>query len=247
MGLAAIFFGIAFLYAAVGFGGGSSYLAAMALWGFPVTVLRSTALLCNVLVVANSTWVYGRAGLLDLKTVVPLSLASVPMAYWGATFLLKENLYFIILGSLLLVSAALLFFQKNKSKTLETISYRPQSPYFLGFLGGSIGFLSGLVGLGGGIFLSPILHFLKTDSAQRIAANAAFFILINSLAGLLGLFQSGSLQFNFGVIMPLLVAVFIGGQLGSRFGVHFLSHDSVRKITALLIFYAGINLLSKSF
>ncbi len=234
------------LYASAGFGGGSSYLAAMAFFGVSMSVMRPTALLCNLVVVTGGTYIFWKNGHFNLKKIIPLSIASVPMAFWGGTMKLSERTFFIILGISLVVAAFLLFFpnqQKGSQKNYDNEAKKPFSTLFSMTLGSGIGLLSGMVGIGGGIFLSPVLHLLRWDSPKNIAATASFFILINSVAGLAGQFFQQKFSFDLRFALPLLIAVFIGGQIGSRWSALTINPLHIKKATAVLIFYAGIQIL----
>jgi uncharacterized membrane protein YfcA len=238
------FFFIALIYSSVGFGGGSSYLAILALAAVDFQLMRSTALLCNIIVVVGGVYIFYKEGKLDIKKTWPLVISSVPLAYLGGLWPIRQDTFFIILGITLVIVSILLWFQPEKNtsvsnKTYDTIAFKVG-------VGGALGFLSGLVGIGGGIFLSPILHFIRWDEAKKISAAASFFILVNSISGLTGqLQQRTSLDWAF--IWPLLVAVFIGGQLGSRLGAQKFNPIYVKRITAVLILVAGSKILLDNF
>lgn len=231
------FFLIALIYSSVGFGGGSSYLALLAIVSLPFPTIRITALLCNVIVVTGGTWIYYKEGKLNLKKVLPLVITSVPMAYIGGLWPIEQEVFFLILGVTLVIVAFLLWIQPEK---IDAIT-KKQSWIGNSFLGGGVGFISGLVGIGGGIFLSPILHFLRWDEAKRISAVASFFILVNSLSGLAGQLQTH--KPNWELVIPLVVTVLIGGQIGSQLGVRKFNPIYVKRITAILIFAAGSKIL----
>jgi hypothetical protein len=236
------FFFIALVYSSVGFGGGSSYLALLAVMAVSYEILRPTALLCNIVVVTGGTFIFFREGFLDLKKNWPFILFSVPMAFFGGYLPIKQNTFFLLLGLSLIAAAVLLWFQNALQKKSETPSaYAGHFLIKIG-LGSFIGLLSGMVSIGGGIFLSPILHLLRWDDAKKISALASLFILVNSISGLAGqLTRQSSLDWKF--IVPLLVAVLAGGQLGSRLGAKWFNAIYIKRITALLILVAGINIL----
>ncbi|AYN68514.1 sulfite exporter TauE/SafE family protein [Euzebyella marina] len=238
------FFVVATLYSSVGFGGGSSYLALLTLFLSGFFAIRSIALVCNLVVVSGSTYLYFKNGHARLKDFLPFIITSVPMAFIGASFRLQEHLFFILLGSSLVVSAVFLagqtFKQLGKDERLQTY------PSYMSYLlGGAIGLLSGLVGIGGGIFLAPILNHLRWDKSIKIAALASFFILVNSISGLAGLVQGEMLNLPWKETIALVVAVLIGGQLGIRISLKRLTPNGIKRVTALLVFVVGIRILIK--
>jgi uncharacterized protein len=231
------FFAIALIYSSVGFGGGSSYLALLAIMNLPMETIRPVALLCNIIVVTGGTYIFWKEGHLEMRKCWPFILASVPLAFFGAYFRVDESTFFIVLGFSLIVAAILLWIKAEKLRTIHSES----TLLNLG-IGGSIGFLSGLVGIGGGIFLSPLLHLLNWDNAKKISALASLFILANSISGLAGqLSRSTDLHWKF--ILPLLLAVLAGGQIGSRLGAKKFNPLYIKRITAVLILAAGVNIL----
>lgn len=236
-----VFFCIALLYSSVGFGGGSSYLALLALLLTSFYSIRSTALLCNLVVVSGSCYLFYRKGYLLIKKYIPFILTSIPLAFIGASFRLKEATFFVALGLALIAAAVALIYQtiqlKSKYKT------KSHSIYFAYALGGLIGLLSGLVGIGGGIFLAPILHYLRWDKPIIIAALSSFFILVNSISGLGGLLTNSTFEFFWPETLGLLLAVFIGGQIGARLSLTKLSAKKIRIITAILVLFVGIRVL----
>ena len=240
MFLIVLFFIIAAVYASAGFGGGSSYLAVMALCGVGVETMKPTALLCNIVVVIGGTYIFWKNGNLDFKKVIPLSIWSIPLAFLGGKLKLEEKTFFLLLGFGLIVAAILMLIPKKQADNAAEES-KPHWMVSSG-LGGGIGFFSGVVGIGGGIFLSPILNLLKWDLPKNIAAAASFFILVNSVAGLLGqLSKNAALDWAF--VLPLMAAVLVGGQIGSRFNALKMNQRHVQQVTALLVLYAGVNIL----
>lgn len=240
--LAIAFFGIALVYASVGFGGGSSYLALLAQPFFLLLpdVIRPTALLCNIVVVTGGTIVFYREGKIDWKEVWPFLVASVPFALVGGMWKLEQNVFFIILAISLLVAAVLLWINPQRNeKTVPMLSGVPLKMV----LSGGIGLLSGLVSIGGGIFLSPILHLLNWSEAKRISALASLFILVNSIGGLVGQWLRGGLKLEWSFLLPLLIAVLAGGQIGSRLGAVKFNPIYIKRITAVLIFVAAVHIL----
>ncbi len=233
---------IAFIYSSVGFGGGSSYLAILAMYSLPYKELRLIALICNIIVVAGGTIVFILHNEVKWKKILPIAIVSVPMAFFGASLKLKQDVFFIILGCSLLIAAVMLWLKTRRSDTVV-----PAEKNYVrdGLLGGVIGFLSGLVGIGGGIFLSPILNLLRWDNSRKIAATASVFILVNSLSGIAGQLTQVQEKINYNSILFLAIAVFVGGQFGSRMAAVKFNHLIVRRLTALLVFVAGIEILYK--
>lgn len=233
------FFLIALIYSSVGFGGGTSYLALLGQSFFFVSQpqIKTTALLCNIIVVTGGTYIFYKNGKLDLKKSWPFLAASVPLAFIGGFWKLNDAAFFVILGASLVLAAILLWLKPKQEKP----SLKGSSAINFG-IGGGIGFLSGLVGIGGGIFLSPILHLIRWDDAKKISALASVFILVNSVSGLAGqLSQKPQIEWSF--VIPLLIAVLIGGQIGSRLGANTFNPMHIKRITAVLIFLAGVNIL----
>lgn len=241
--LSGLFFLIAVLYSSVGFGGGSSYLAILSLFVTDFLQLKAIALLCNLVVVAGGSYLFYKEGLFDKKRFVPLAFLSVPAAFVGATIRLNQKIFFILLGFVLALSGVLLMIQLFSKSTGE-VRLRNSDAINIG-LGASTGFLSGLVGIGGGILLSPILNLLRWDKPKRIAALASFFILVNSVAGLLGQTITKSTTLNINLLLALLIAVFAGGQIGTRLSLQLLKPEIVKFLTGLLVSYIGLKLVLK--
>ena len=238
------FFVIATFYSAVGFGGGSSYLAILALVLVSFFAIRTTALLCNLVVVTGSCLIYYRKGHLQIKKFLPFIITSIPMAFLGASFRLDVQAFFILLAVALIVSALALIYQALILKTNYTLKKYPRHiPYLLG---AGIGLLSGLVGIGGGIFLAPVLNHMKWEKPIVIAALASFFILVNSISGLSGLWVGGTFELMSPEVLGLLFAVLLGGQLGVRLTLGKLSAKRIRILTGLLVFFVGIRVLLKN-
>src|SRR5665647_318011 len=210
------FFIIAFIYASVGFGGGSSYLAILALYALPFKEMRLIALICNIIVVTGGTIIFIKHKQVNWKKILPLTLISVPMAFLGATIKLSQNAFFIILGCSLIVAAVLLWI-KTRQIISEDINSVNKNTYVKdGLLGGLIGLLSGMVGIGGGIFLSPLLNLMRWDTPKKIAATASVFMLVNSGGGIAGQVADLPHTCNITRVILLCIAVFLGGQLGAR-------------------------------
>jgi uncharacterized protein len=237
--LISAFFIIALVYSSVGFGGGSSYLALLAQPFFALLpeTIKPIGLLCNIVVVTGGTLIFYRQGELKWKEIWPFLLMSVPAAFVGGYWTLKESTFFILLGVTLLLAAFLLWLRPKPAAAVQ-LSLTAQ----LG-LGGGIGLLSGLVSIGGGIFLSPILHLMNWSTAKRISALASAFILVNSSSGLIGHFAAGGRPLQLQLALPLLIAVLVGGQIGSRLGSQVFNALYIRRITAVVILVAAVNIL----
>ncbi|MFK8032441.1 MAG: sulfite exporter TauE/SafE family protein [Gammaproteobacteria bacterium] len=239
------FFLTSLLYAMVGFGGGSTYAAILALTNLDYTLLPVLVLVCNLVVVTGGVVHYFRAGLLDFKFVLPLVITSVPCALLGGAIPVSQRFFLITLAAALLVSGVLLVWRRND------ISGQPARPEYWNVkapvLGGGLGFLAGLVGIGGGVFLAPILHHLKLASPKHIAAAASFFILVNSSAGLIGQLSKHSEETlapeRFGHLIWLPLAVLVGGQIGSRLSVRVLPGAWIKMLTGVLVTIVGLRLL----
>ncbi|MCK0130630.1 sulfite exporter TauE/SafE family protein [Flavobacteriaceae bacterium F08102] len=235
-----LFFIVAVCYASVGFGGGSSYLALLALSTIPYVSMRAIALLCNVVVVSGSTVVFTQQKLLPWKKVILLVSWSVPLAFIGGYLRISQVFFYVLLGLTLMVAAIAMWMSKRIAENPRPLK---SSLNQTALIGGGIGFISGMVGIGGGIFLAPVLHLTQWDHPKRIAGTASFFILVNSMAGLVGQFLSNDFQIDLYLAGVLMGTVFIGGQIGARLGSSKLSPRTLKKITAVLIFFVGCKLL----
>lgn len=234
-----VFFFIALFYSSVGFGGGSSYLAILSLFFTDFYEIRSTALILNICVVSIGTFVFIKNKVFNFKLFWPFLISSIPLAYFGAQLRLSQTLFFLILGSGLMLSGGFLLLRYIRT----TAQNREFSLINKLGLGGAIGFLAGVSGIGGGIFLSPTLNLLNWTNTRTVAALASLFILVNSIAGLIGLTIAGTFQLNGSLIVQLVIAVMLGGSLGSylsnkRFNLRFLGI-----LTAILVTYVGLRLL----
>ena len=244
LALAAAFFVTAALYASVGFGGESTYTALLTLGGVDFKILPTISLICNVIVVSGGAFRYIRAKQVDWPRVLPLVLISAPLAWLGGLTPIRQETFTLILALALLAAGLLLLFQREYGEASKPIR-RKASPFDY-LAGAGTGYLAGLVGIGGGIFLAPILHLTRWGQPRAIAATACLFILINSLAGLGGQFMklgtSGAAA-ALTAYWPLALAVLIGGQIGSFASLKLLSQKMVRRVTALLILYVAGQLL----
>lgn len=234
-----LFFATAVIYSMAGFGGGSTYLALLVLFSVPFDSIRSIALCCNIAVVSIGWWHFSSH--LRMKRLLPFLLTSIPLAYLGGTITLGKTAFTVVLGGSLCVAAIRMLLA---GRAFESRSEIPaKSLWILGLLIGSLlGFVSGLVGIGGGIYLSPMLLFLGWADAKEAAAAASCFILVNSLAGLISQVSHG-LSIPFLSIAPLLIAVTLGGFLGSRAGSRSIPKLGLQRVTGVLILWVSIRLL----
>jgi uncharacterized membrane protein YfcA len=240
--LPVLFFATAALYATVGFGGGSTYTALLvmmddAIWRIPII-----ALICNITVVAAGSYLAVTRRAFVWQHAAPFFIASVPLAFIGGLIALRDETYITLLAISLLLAGLRLLLIGDK----DIIASPTQSTGKAIAIGGALGLLSGMVGIGGGIFLAPILYYLRWADSKTIAALCSFFILVNSLAGLAGqLVKNGA-----GVIpeiaevaLPLMAATLLGGLLGARLLLEYLSPNKIQQITALLIIFVATRLL----
>ena len=236
------FFGIALLYSSAGFGGGSSYLALLALSGFPPGTIRPIALICNLVVTGGGSFSFARAGVTPWRRALPLILASVPAAFLGGRVQLPREDYLLLLGALLLLAGILMLVgTKNIGEPADGSGRRSAGAIAI-LIGVAVGFASGVVGIGGGIFLSPILFLTRWAEPRVIAATTSLFIALNSLAGLAGQFSVG-LEFRPELTGLLVLAVAAGGWLGTRLTLRRFTPATIRIVAALLILLVGTRLV----
>ena len=240
--LAALFFITAALYASVGFGGGSTYTALLYMAGTPILLIPVISLACNILVVSGNTVNYWRDGLFKIAKFIPLIMLSIPAAWLGGRLVISETVFIGLLWVALLLSGLRLLVSKSRS---DENDIREVPLWQSVAMGGAIGFYSGLVGIGGGIFLAPLLYFTRWGRAREIAAACSLFILVNSISGLAGqMTKLGSLDMLGGVwaYWPVLPAVLIGGLIGNRFAALKISELWLKRLTALLILFVSARL-----
>ena len=240
--LAAAFLIVALLYASVGFGGGSTYAALLAFAEVDYRLIPVIALACNIVVVAGSSIRFARAGLTPWSGAITLTVIAAPAAFLGGLTPIEREDFLLLLGASLVLTGLGLLIPINGD---EAAKARP-SPWYVSIIAAPIGYLAGLVGIGGGIFLAPILHLVRWNSARAVAATASLFILVNSLFGLGGqLIKNGSDLLGaaaaFG--LPLLLAVVVGGQVGSLLAAKFLPQKWIRWGTAALTILIGLRLI----
>ena len=236
------FFATALLYASVGFGGGSTYNALLSLAQFDYRLLPIVSLACNVVVVCGSMMRFARAGVVPWRRALLLALIAAPLALLGGLTPIKQSTFLVLLGFILIAAGLALFVPRADEAEAESRPLARWMPLAVA----PLGYLAGLVGIGGGIFLAPLLHYTRWAGARAIAATTSLFILINSLSGLVGqLSKNGVATFgtSLGDSLPLLIAVVLGGQLGSVLALRWLPERIIRALTAALTIWAGGQLL----
>ena len=237
--IALLVFIVAALYSSVGHGGASGYLAVLSFFALAPTLMSTTALILNVLVAGVGTIHFVRAGHFSFRRAWPIVVLSIPSAFVGGYLKVSERVYLILLAAVLLFAAYRMFTSARGASYDESIR-DPSVPVALTG-GAGIGLLSGIVGVGGGIFLSPLMIFLRWATTKQTAAISAFFIVVNSLAGLGGRAVRGGLEL--GTIWPFVVGAFLGGFLGSYMGSNKLSGSLLRKLLALVLLIASLKII----
>ncbi len=231
----------AFGYASVGHGGASAYIAAMALAGIAPSEMRPIALLLNILVSSLGTWKFYRAGYFRWRLFWPFAVVSIPMAYVGGAITLPGQAYKILVGLVLLYAAWQLWRSGKSGEEMREIREPP-----LGWamaIGAAMGLLAGLTGVGGGIFLSPLLLMLGWAGTKQTSAVAAPFILVNSIAGLVAGFVAKSATLPT-YVWILAAAVLVGGWLGAEYGSRRFANPVVRRVLAIVLALAGAKMIS---
>ena len=239
--LSIFFFITAILYSSVGFGGGSTYLALMLIWDIPYYIFPIIALFCNIIVVSGNSINYIKSGNLNLKLLTPYLIGSIPFAFFGASISIEKDIFEILLF-IILATAGFFLFIESKSFSNEKLKIKKISNLLSIFIGSTIGFVSGLVGIGGGIFLSPILFLMKAGYPKHIAATASLFILVNSIFGVAGQLTKDIVFNEFINFWPLFLTVFVGGQIGSHLNIKFLSNKTMALMTSLLVIFVAIRM-----
>ena len=237
--LSIFFFITAILYSSVGFGGGSTYLALMLIWDVPFYIFPIIALFCNIIVVSGNSINYMRSGDLNFKFLAPYLIGSIPFSFLGASILISKDLFETLLFIVLIIAGIFLLIE-SKSFNSNKIKINQIPKIISIFIGSIIGFTSGIVGIGGGIFLSPILFLIKAGYPKQIAASASLFILINSIFGVAGQLTKEIVINDFLNYWPLFIAVFMGGQIGNFLNIKFLSNKTLAIITSLLVIFVAI-------
>ena len=232
-----IIFLVAFIYSSVGHGGASGYLALMAIFEFAPETMKATALTMNLFVAGIAFYINTKAGNLKSKILIPLVIFSIPMAYFGAKIHIDILVYQFLLGTfLIIVSILFVFFKAQNFENIKNVKW-----FILLVIGGILGFVSGVLGIGGGVILSPILLLFHWAKLKEASAIASAFIFVNSLSGLIGLFSTGYIA---APNLWLLVSIgVIAAFLGSYSAVNKLSTKTIKYILSIVLFTAGIKLV----
>jgi len=244
--LSILFLVTAILYSSVGFGGGSTYLALLLIWDIPYFIFPVIALTCNILVVLGNSFHYIRAGNLNIKLIAPYLIGSIPLSYLGGSLIIPKEIFEILLFLVLGVAGILLLINFKSYDDKDT-SYK-KTPIFISiFIGGFLGIISGVVGIGGGIFLSPILFLMRAARTKHIVTAASLFILINSLSGVLGQLTKNEVLNEVMNYWLLLIAVFIGGQIGNFLNLKIFPTRLLALVTASLVIFVSIRMGARFF
>ncbi len=232
---------IAAMYASVGQAGASGYLAAMALCGVPSNMMRTTALVLNLLVSGMGTYRYARAGLFRWELFWPFILTSIPMSFLGGRLLLDPRIYRPLVGGVLFYAAYRLVWTTLPGKQAQYDEVRPLPLTQALIWGGVLGFVAGITGIGGGIFLSPLLHLKRWAAPRQVSALSSAFILVNSTSGLLGQLSHAP---QFPVALPLwALAVVVGGYIGAGYGAKMLPHLALKRLLAGILVFSALRII----
>lgn len=239
--LSILFFVTAILYSSVGFGGGSTYLALLLIWDIPYYIFPVLALVCNVIVVSGNSFNYIRTGNFNSKLLLVYLVGSIPFAFLGGSIAVEKKFFEIILFIVLSLAGFFLLIS-NRNYSEKIIKINNINPLFSIMIGSVIGFTSGIVGIGGGIFLSPILFLLKAAHPKQIVTTASLFILLNSISGILGQLTKENVINELFNYYPLFLAVLIGGQIGNFLNLKFLSNRLLAILTSLLVIFVAMRI-----
>ena len=244
--LSILFFVTAILYACVGFGGGSTYLALLLIWGVPYYIFPVIALMCNIFVVSGNSYNYIKAGNLNFKLLIPYLIGSIPLAFIGGSLEIDKNLFEIFLFIVLGIAGTLLLINFKSYDDNES-TYR-NIPILISILiGGILGFVSGGVGIGGGIFLSPILFLIKAAKPKHIVTAASLFILINSISGVIGQLTKNVVLSDISNYWYLFLIVIIGGHIGNFVSLKIFPTRLLTLVTSGLVLFVAIRMGIKLF
>ena len=244
--LSIFFFITAIIYSSVGFGGGSTYLALLLIWDIPYYIFPVIALLCNIIVVTGSSINYVKSGNYNFKLLIPFFIGSIPLAFLGGTLNVSKEIFEVLLFLILSIAGMLLLIN-NKSYEDKSIIVKKLNLFVSVFLGSILGLISGIVGIGGGIFLSPILFLLKAEKPKVIVTTTSLFILINSVSGILGQLTKEIVLKEIILYFPLFLAVLIGGLFGNYINLKIFSNKTLAIITSILVIFIAIRIGFKIF
>ena len=244
--LSILFFVTAILYASVGFGGGSTYLALMLIWDIPYYIFPVIALICNIFVVSGNSFNYIKAGNLNLKLLLPYLIGSIPLAFIGGSLQIDKNLFEIFLFIVLAIAGTLLLINFKSYDDNES-SYRDIPILISILIGGILGFVSGVVGIGFGIFLSPILFLIKAAKPKHIVTAASLFIFINSISGVIGQLTKNIVLSDISNYWYLFLVVIIGGHIGNYLNLKIFPTRFLALITSVLVLFVAIRIGIKLF
>ena len=244
--LSILFFLTATLYSSVGFGGGSTYLALLLIWGVPYYIFPVIALICNIFVVSGNSFNYIKAGNLNLKLLIPYLIGSIPLAFIGGSLEIDKNLFEIFLFIVLGIAGTLLLIN-FKSYDDNGSTYKNVPILISILIGGILGFVSGVVGIGGGIFLSPILFLIKAAKPKHIITTASLFILINSISGVIGQLTKNVVLSDISNYWYLFLIVIIGGHIGNFVSLKVFPIRLLALVTSVLVLFVAIRMGIKLF
>ena len=233
-----LFFITAILYSSVGFGGGSTYLALLLIWDIPYYIFPLIALLCNIIVVSGNSFNYIRAGNYNFRLLLPFLIGSIPFAFFGGSLKIDKEIFEILLFFVLSIAGILLLINNKSYQNDDLIIIKINYLYSL-IIGSILGLVSGLIGIGGGIFLSPILFLLKAEKPKIIATTASLFILINSMSGVLGQLTKENTLDELTYYWPFFLSVLIGGFVGNYLNLKILSNRALTIMTSLLVIFVS--------
>ena len=239
--LAILFLATGAVYSSVGFGGGSTYLALLLIWGVPYFMFPIIALSCNIIVVSGNCFNYIKAGNLNLKLLIPYLIGSIPLAYIGGSLPIEKQLFEILLFLVLTVAGVLLLFNFKSYDDREEC-YRKIPTQISILIGMLLGFISGAVGIGGGIFLSPILFLIRAGRPKHIVTTSSLFILINSISGIVGQLTKNAVLTEIPNYWYLLMVVLIGGQVGNFLNLKIFPARILALVTAFLVLFVAVRM-----
>jgi uncharacterized membrane protein YfcA len=236
-----LFFITAILYSSVGFGGGSTYLALLLIWDIPYYIFPVIALVCNIIVVSGNSINYIRAGNHNFKLLIPFLIGSIPFAFFGGTLKIDKEIFEIILFFVLSIAGILLMIN-NKSYQNNNLVIKKISFFINLMIGVVLGLISGIVGIGGGIFLSPILFLIKAEKPKVIATTASLFILINSISGILGQLTKENILTELPNYLSLFICVLLGGLIGNYLNLKIFTGRVLAILTSVLVIFVSIRM-----